>query len=234
MSPKRLACCTILAVLVVLASAWGTLAWADEHADRQPDYGRTGSIAVDIHTSEGQSVPGGTLTLYLVADAVYDDGNNVFVFTDEFRACGLDLAEIAEEDNGAPEMSATLATYASKRNLKGTVVPVGNTGRAVFKNLKLGLYLVVQEQPASGYLAIAPFSVTVPMWDGQQLIYDVYANPKPGTATKTDEPPTPDEPEQTSKLPQTGQLWWPVWVLAGLGICFLVYGLLRRRKDSRN
>ena len=30
-------------------------------------------------------------------------------------------------------------------------------------------------------------------------------------------------------LPQTGQLWWPVWILAGAGVVLLVIGLIRRK-----
>lgn len=45
---------------------------------------------------------------------------------------------------------------------------------------------------------------------------------KPGTPTN---PSTPDEP----KLPQTGQLWWPVPVLTAAGLLLIVAGLLRRR-----
>jgi len=33
-------------------------------------------------------------------------------------------------------------------------------------------------------------------------------------------------------LPQTGQLWWPVPVLAAAGLFCLVLGLLRRREDA--
>ena len=44
-------------------------------------------------------------------------------------------------------------------------------------------------------------------------------------------PVTPDEPSAptTSKLPQTGQLWWPVPVLIAVGMLFVVIGLVRRR-----
>lgn len=44
-------------------------------------------------------------------------------------------------------------------------------------------------------------------------------------------PVTPDEPSAptTSKLPQTGQLWWPVPVLIAVGMLFVVIGLMRRR-----
>lgn len=36
------------------------------------------------------------------------------------------------------------------------------------------------------------------------------------------------------KIPQTGQLWWPVSALALAGLVFLCLGLLRRRESDRN
>ena len=53
------------------------------------------------------------------------------------------------------------------------------------------------------------------------------------TVTNTNDnppPPPPDEP----KLPQTGMLWWPVPVLAGIGAVALFFGifLLLRKKDG--
>jgi len=47
----------------------------------------------------------------------------------------------------------------------------------------------------------------------------------------TPPPPTPTPPTPPPRLPQTGQLWWPVPVLLVLGLFFVATGLLRR-KDS--
>lgn len=42
------------------------------------------------------------------------------------------------------------------------------------------------------------------------------------------------QPDQPEKLPQTGQLWWPVPLLAAMGLlCFLI-GLIRRRMDHES
>lgn len=41
--------------------------------------------------------------------------------------------------------------------------------------------------------------------------------------------PTPTQPD---KLPQTGQLWWPVPLLIFAGLLFIVIGLLRRRGNT--
>lgn len=46
--------------------------------------------------------------------------------------------------------------------------------------------------------------------------------------SEDDEPETPTEP----RLPQTGQLWWPVPVLIASGLLLMVIGLLRRRGTS--
>lgn len=42
-------------------------------------------------------------------------------------------------------------------------------------------------------------------------------------------PPNTTPPGSSSKLPQTGQLWWPVPVLAAAGLLSIIIGLLRRR-----
>lgn len=44
---------------------------------------------------------------------------------------------------------------------------------------------------------------------------------------------TPDSASKKDKLPKTGQLWWPVFVLAFAGILLLVFGIKRRRRSIR-
>lgn len=54
----------------------------------------------------------------------------------------------------------------------------------------------------------------------------------PDTPDTPDTPNTPDEP----KLPQTGQLWWPIPLLAGCGLALFAAGwglvFLKRKKDA--
>jgi len=40
-------------------------------------------------------------------------------------------------------------------------------------------------------------------------------------------------PQSGGKLPQTGQLWWPVPIMAILGVAFLAAGLARRSSEDR-
>lgn len=53
------------------------------------------------------------------------------------------------------------------------------------------------------------------------------------TVTNTvNTPAAPDKPSEEPKLPQTGQLWWPVWTMGALGLLFLFWGLARRKEDA--
>lgn len=54
------------------------------------------------------------------------------------------------------------------------------------------------------------------------------------TNTYKETPNTPDKPDTPGgeKLPQTGQLWWPVPILVLLGIVAFIIGWVRRRTDD--
>lgn len=46
--------------------------------------------------------------------------------------------------------------------------------------------------------------------------------------------PPPTNPPYNPPLPQTGQLWWPVYGMSCLGLLFVAMGLIRRRKSEEN
>ncbi|MBQ5959068.1 MAG: hypothetical protein IJL53_00235 [Firmicutes bacterium] len=212
----------LLALIMMLVLSTPMAANAAEHDDRQPDYTKTGSIAVDITTAKGEAVNGGSLTAYLVADAVNKDGDNVFVLMEDFKDSGLDLSAVETEENGSPKLAATAAAYAAKEGIKGKTVTVDEKGHAVFPDLTLGLYVVVQAEPAQGYEPIRPFAVTVPFWDGSKLVYDVTANPKPESAValaKYDPPMEKLVVEKNGKAPKDSKFvfrmepkepWYPM------------------------
>ena len=127
---------------------------------------------------------GGSLVAYEVAAAKYENGNNTFELTEAFASSAADLSGIDAEENGAPVLAAALAEFASTQKLEGKTIAVSDEGVAACDGLELGLYLFVQTDAAKGYEPLRPFLVTVPMWDGEQLVYDIVANPKPGTATE--------------------------------------------------
>lgn len=106
------------------------------------------------------------------------------------------------------------------------------SGVVKFTDIPLGLYLIYQETAASGYGKLSPFLVTVP-YDGKT---DVSAAAK----TVLEKKPEPTVPGSgggggSGKLPQTGQLTWPVPWMALAGMVLFVFGwwlCFGKRKES--
>ena len=105
-------------------------------------------------------------------------------------------------------------------------------GKVSFDGLEVGLYLVVQDAQGEGdnKLSITPFLITIPQKnpDGS-LVYDVDAAAKPLRVAKEELPPPPTPPHN---IPQTGQLWWPVMMLGGLGVLVLFIGMTRKNRTK--
>lgn len=230
------------------------------------DYSQTGSIAVDIlSTDTGRAISGGVMTLYKVAIIKQVDGNPEFELTDAFKESKVELTGITESDAGAKELATKLASYVSSNKIVGQSIVVDHNGKATWRNLKLGVYLIINTTPAKGYQSLNTFLITVPRYLDGAYVYDVTANPKVGTAnistsatattttatnkttittttrstivTTTTTPnttaiktitSTTSNSSTTNKLPQTGQLWWPVPILALTGMVFFMLGWHKR------
>ncbi len=201
-----------------------------------PDYDRTGSISVTIKDQDGDPVKDGSLEMICVAEALWDGEANRFEYTEEFAGCTEKLDEDTITRNGSPKLAAAIKKYADKKGISGKVVKLDSDGTAKYEDLKLGLYLITQKETADGYTAVDPFLVSIPFEEDGKLIYDVNATPKPNTVATTPEetePETHSEPETPpEKLPQTGQLWWPVPLFACIGAVLVLTGVLIRRSKK--
>lgn len=165
--------------------------------------------------------------LYRVASVSKNGADMSFTYTNGFENCGIALDNVSE---------STLASRLAEKvapNAQAVTKTVSDSGIAVFDDLKTGLYLIVQKQAAEGYDAIQPFLVTVPIMENGQYVYDVDAHPKAGTASrKTTQ--TPPAQEVLSALPQTGQLNWPVPVLAVIGVVLVAAGVVLKKRSGQN
>ena len=188
-----------------------------------PDLQRSGSIRVRL-LDQGVPVQGGSLTAFQAGEIILKDGIWQYALTPDFHGSGVDLQDLQE-----PQLAADLAAWALRRGLQGVTNPSGRDGETLFPSLKPGLYLLVQQEALEGYLPVAPFLVTVPSQDGDRWIYDVDATPK--TAVTPEIPEGPEKPN----IPQTGQLRWPVPVLAFAGVVLFMLGWgLYVKKDGRD
>ena len=222
---------SILTVIIMLCCFSSTV-----FADNVPDLTMRGSIQITMCSGDTY-VPGGNLTLYKVGDIYEDNGNYSFVLTDSFAGSGETLDDIQ-----SAQLADDLARYAERNSITGTNKEIDQNANIAFTDLDLGLYLLVQEQAAEGYNKVSPFLVSVPMQENGAYVYDVDASPKV-ELEKVTEPDTPDTPPNTpdtptnpgGKLPQTGQLNWPIPVLVACGLGLFIIGWwmrFRGKKDS--
>ena len=216
----------LLALLFLLALPLSAAAHA------VPDESRNGHCSITVSmTYKGKAVCGGTLALYKVGDVAEDDGNYSFVPVKEIQA---DIPEFGDIES--PDLAGKLCKLESKLT-PVTDLPqkVGEDGKVTFSSLPFGLYLVVQKTAPAGYGKTEPFLVSLPYLYEGEYQYDVASQPKTDlereVPTKpTTSPTTKPAAASGGKLPQTGQLWWPVPVLACGGLGCIVVGLIRKRR----
>ena len=193
-----------------------------------PDESRNGHCSITVSmTYREKAVRGGKLALYKVGDVAENDGNYSFVPVEAIRG---DIPEFG--DIQSPELAGKLAKLEKKLTpVTADPVTVGKDGKATFSNLTFGLYLVVQKTAASGYRKIAPFLVSVPYLYRDEYQYELTSQPKTDLEQEVKPTAPPSSGGSGGKLPQTGQLWWPVPLLICAGLGCIAVGLFRRRED---
>lgn len=140
------------------------------------DLEKTGTIRVQLRDVYFPDTPiGGTLVLHKVGDAQAVNSNLAFSLTGDFSGSGVSLT-----DPNASGLAQMLADYAEENTLQGHSVQADTQGFAAFSGLSAGLYLVMQTEAVEGYLTVAPFLVSLPMYSGESgsWIYSVDAAPK--------------------------------------------------------
>ena len=192
------------------------------------DESRNGHCSITVSmTYKGKAVCGGTLALYKVGDVAEDDGNYSFVPVEEIQA---DIPKFGDIES--PDLAGRLAALEGKLTpVTSNPVTVDRDGSATFSNLTFGLYLVVQKTAASGYGKIAPFLVSVPYLYRDEYQYELTSQPKTDLEQEVKPTAPPSSGGGGGKLPQTGQLWWPVPLLICAGLGCIAVGLFRRRED---
>ena len=194
------------------------------------DLDQKGSISVSMKA-------GGDLNIFKVADVVSDNGYS-YELTDEFS--GIENASTVTEtidkklDASNAELAKNLAKFASDKSVKAkTTLKATEDSVLKFSDLEVGLYLITQSTASTGYSIMDPFLISIPGKGTEKDRYNVNASPKMGKIQKETTPPPKDNtPPSGGKLPQTGQLWWPVAVLLAAGVILLGVGVFRRRSGN--
>lgn len=201
---------------------------AEVFAAQLPDLNEKGSITLSF-IWEDYVLDNGKLSMYKIGDIAVSGSDCFFVLTD-----GLENSSISLEDPSDPELAETLEGIASAYGLSSVVASI-EKGKAEFTDVEPGLYLITQSEAQSirGFEPIKPFLISVPNNKDGEYCYDVEATPKielvrDGSSIKGDD-------DSGGKLPQTGQLNWPVPVMAISGaLMFLVGWLLRYGEKGKS
>ena len=214
----------------------------------------TGSLTLVCHVSvEGSTRPlaGDVYALVPVADATVKEGPKIAYATrPEFAAFDCDWGgQTASQLHAAATAMKDTALHLAQN------CPTGITdadGQLTWKNLAPGLYMVVRVQaaPENETTLADPFLVSVPLLEDGVLYSTVTTTPKFAVEEETGTPPepTPLQPAATpepvipqgmdvpaaSRLPQTGQLDWPIPILLVAGAGLLMLGLALRHKQENS
>ncbi|MCD8354148.1 MAG: hypothetical protein LUC47_07555 [Clostridiales bacterium] len=226
----------VMAVALLCCTSLTALAAADSPSLDWSMNGQS-SITVELEDNDGNTITDGTLTLYQVALLEQDNGDMVYTFSEAFANCGLSLDDVSTESSS---LASALSAYVTANSISGTSIKNTN-GTVVFDGLELGLYLVVQTTQSDGYYTMNPFVVSVPYDENGAWAYAVNASPKVGVLTPEPEEETPTTTTTTktttitttTTLPQTGQLNWPIPVLAICGLLLIGLGCLMVYSDRR-
>lgn len=214
---------------VLLAFCLLCMASVTAYAHEVPNEARKGTITVEMEY-EGKAVAGGTLSAYRVGQIQESDGNYSFAKAEAMASFSGSYENIASAD-----LAESIAAFVKENRIAAYGTAKNQNGKAVFADLELGLYLIVQTEASEGFEPLKPFLVSVPMNEGGHYVYEVSADgkfqlqqePEPTTPTT---PPKPSEPT----LPQTGQLNWPIPVLVVLGLCLFSFGWVLRFGRKKN
>lgn len=225
----------ILAVLLALILVVGfavNVSATEQKVGTMPDLSQDGSLTF-LMDVDGEPLEGGSLSLYYVATLTQVTESQY-----DFRLLDALIADGATLDTGDlydSEQAQALLVHARKVLGQYQSSPI-TEGKVRFDGLQTGLYLVWQrpEDATAGYDAIAPFLISVPKWQDGDYALDVEAGPKVPLETEPTEPPPPPPPPPP-EFPHTGQLNWPIPLMAICGVVLLILGWIlcagRKRCD---
>ncbi len=210
--------CSLLLVLLMF-----TVLPLTARATPAVDLTKEGSITLTLKY-KGEAIKGGQFSCVRVGEIIQAEDGNYYL---------KNILDKTVYKNGLPAAS-TIAQQVSdnryffREEMKLTVA--NKDGTVKFSGRTPGLYLILQDTDIDGFYKMNPFLVSLPYLKDGKYEYDVDANVKHALG----EGPPPTTQPLPEKLPQTGQLNWPVPLLAAAGLALVTLGifLCKDKKDE--
>lgn len=224
--------------MILVAGLFSHAAWAD--TTEYADLGKAVSLTLHLESVEEEVKieEGAEVCIYQIAKMEYQASDLKFVYTEDWKGMTADLGKETPED-----VILSMSRYAEEKDLTGQTGRSDANGNVRFTDLPQGVYLVAQKNQVEHFTSFAPFLVYLPSLEEEKWSYDVTATPKivyqvqsgsrDREKTPAPSPTTPPKEESTkrdtpNKLPQTGQLNWPIPILFVLGAFLVSAGVIVR------
>ena len=248
-----------LAMVLSLCSGWKQDVCAQQSQSsssnlmQDVDTDKKGSIEILFDTMRDEPVANAEFTLYQVAAMVDQGGYTVLELTGGFEGSNVQLKNLTAQQS--KEASAALLEYQKANHISGDTKKTDANGKLSWTGLQTGLYLLVPGQMQK--YRTDPSLISIPTNLNAQLLYDMSVNPKAERIPdpvyppeESEEPTTPEvkktpkkteiivtpqitlEQKTPEKLPQTGQLRWPILALSAVGAVLLFLGWWIGRKKK--
>ncbi|MBR5514663.1 MAG: hypothetical protein IKU52_00505 [Clostridia bacterium] len=189
-------------------------------ANTLPDLTREAEITVYFRYGN-KSIGGGEIQLYQVAKAEIENEILSYQLCSDFENSKLDLTKKTEE------LINDIGAYITQNSCKYINKEIDKEGITVFDKLEPGFYFLVQTKTERGYNPAAPFIIELPIKDENGVYsYKGTVNAKVSIDSKETETTPETKPQGENKLPQTGQLKWPVPILCASGLTMIAIGAI--------
>ena len=173
-------------------------------------------------------------SLVKIADASFSDASVTYTTRSEFKNFDCEWQKISASAMNAK--AKTLAYYCEQNGCYTESRTTDKNGECVFENLGIGLYLVARTKtdPDNTDFNTDPLLFFMPQNVNGVIIYDVVATPKFSYTSADDPSGNPGGKSQPADrtLPQTGQLLWPITLLAVMGCLMILAGSFLMRKEG--
>ncbi len=246
-------CLGLLAALLAVATLLGVMVSAAENQ---------GSLQIlCVVSQDGQSIglSGDTYAIVQVADIDPDsleEGPLRYQTLPEWMEFDCDWGSLTASELRNKAIAMEEQAFVRNEFLDEQMIDAD--GQATFTPLDPGMYLVVrlEIQDYNLYFIMDPFLVSVPQDVQDELEYDVKVHVKfawtppsrfddririghPDVPEEDTVPTEPTPPPETTEptppdLPQTGQLLWPIPLLAATGIALIAVGRYLDRKKNKS
>lgn len=242
----------LLAIVTMLVALVAVSAPLTVRAERElPDLDKKGSISISFQY-EGKALSGGTVSLYTVALAEENDGDYTFVYTNGFENCGIDLGNLKDSSlAGELEGKISKSTKSTSKEVESGKVEFADLKPGVYlikqteesseyKTISSFLVSIPQTQEEDGKysydvdatpkMEVEAKPTTTPSVT-PSTTPSVTPSTTPSITPTTTPSVTPSKPVTTitptttpTVIPKTGQLDWPIPILAMTGLALILIG----------